>query len=157
MATEPDGTQTFIASRRRLESVIERACASGGSWAERVAAATQAGLEWVEGDPEAGEALAGRVVSRDMGLDPEFAELVEQLAAMLGRGAPAVGRPERTARNTVLLLARQVLLYIETRPGGAVTEIAPDLIVFALTPYVGMEEARLRSSVEIEYGDRRRK
>lgn len=68
--------------------------------------------------------------------------MVDDLAAKLRRGAPAVPAPERTARNLVLRIARQILLHLEARPDEPVTAIGPDLIVFALTPYVGLVEAR---------------
>ena len=68
--------------------------------------------------------------------------MVDDLAAKFRRDAPSVPGPERTARNLVLRIARQVLLHLETRPDEPVTAIAPDLIVFALTPYVGLTDAR---------------
>lgn len=109
----------------------------------RVAAGIRAALELAEADPAAGRVLTLPSASRGRGGPPPgFAGMVDRFATRLCAGAPPLARPERTARNTVLRVARQVLLYIETRPGVPVTEIAPDLIVFALTPYVGLEQAR---------------
>jgi hypothetical protein len=76
--------------------------------------------------------------------------MVDDLAAVLRRGAPAVPRPERTARNLVLRVARQMLLHLESRPDEPVTMIGPDLIVFALTPYVGLAAARRLAAAPIE-------
>jgi hypothetical protein len=68
--------------------------------------------------------------------------MVDDFAARLNRGAPPVGHPERTARNVVTRIARQTLLHLEMRPDVPVSEIAPDLIVFALVPYTGLAEAQ---------------
>lgn len=112
----------------------------------RVAAGIGAALELAEADPVAGRVLTLPSAHRGRGgSTPGFAGMVDRFATQLSAGAPAVTRPERTARNTVLRVARQVLLYIETRPSLPVTEISPDLIVFALTPYVGLAEARRRA------------
>jgi hypothetical protein len=134
-----------MSARRRLEAAVDSSCDRGEAWAARVAAGVRAALQLVEAEPESGRALAAQAANRGGGWEPEFAALVEALAARFERDAPPVARPERTARNTVLLLVRQVLLYLETRPAGRVTEIAPDLIVFSITPYVGLEEARRRA------------
>lgn len=67
--------------------------------------------------------------------------MVEDLAGMLNRGAPPTSRPEPSARNIVIRIARQTLLQLEMRSNAPVVEIAPDLIVFALTPYSGFAEA----------------
>lgn len=79
-----------------------------------------------------------------------FAAMVDDLAATLRRDAPAVPSPERTARNVVLRVARQILLQLETRPEEPVTAIGPDLIVFALTPYVGLAAARRLADPPVE-------
>ena len=67
--------------------------------------------------------------------------LVDEFAAHLIADAPPVPHPERTARNVVLRLMRQTLLQLELR-GEPPTAIAPDLVVFAPTPYLGLREAR---------------
>ena len=103
-----------------------------------------------EADPAAARRLtlpaAGRR-SDDLG---SFTSMVDDLAAKLRRDAPAVARPERTARNVVLRVARQVLLQLELRPGEPVTAIASDLVLFALTPYVGLATARRLADRSIE-------
>lgn len=76
--------------------------------------------------------------------------MVDDLAAMLRRDAPTVADPERTARNVVLRIARQILLHLERRSEEPVTSIGPDLIVFALTPYIGFIDARRLAAQPID-------
>lgn len=112
----------------------------------RVAAAIRAALALAEADPAAGRVLTVPAANRGGDPDPTFAEMVDRLAALLRRDAPPRPDPERAARNVVLLIARQALLHLERRPEEPLTPIAPDLIVFALTPYVGLGEARRRAA-----------
>ena len=68
--------------------------------------------------------------------------MVDEIAARLAEGAPPTRHPERTARNVVLRVARQLLLQLEVRRDEPPSAIAPELVVFALTPYIGMAEAQ---------------
>jgi hypothetical protein len=142
MASEPHGTTTFIHCRQRLERAVADSCGSEQPWAECVAAAIRAALELAEADPAAGHVLTVHAANRGGGIDRGFADLVDRLASLWSSGAPPVPLPELTAHNAILRIARQVLLYIETRPATPVTEIVPDLVVFSLTPYVGLAAAR---------------
>ena len=118
------------------------ACCNHASqpWALRVGAAIRAALELAEQDPAAGRVLV--IHSAALGDETEFAAMVQRFANLLRWGAPKPYRSEAAARNSVLLVARQMLLHLETRPAAPLSEIAPGLIVFVLTPYVGLDEAR---------------
>lgn len=142
-------------ARRRLERAVDLACAPGQPWATRVAAAIRAALELAEADPDAGRVLTVHAANRGGGIEGDFAVLIDRLASLWARGAPPVPLPELTARNAILRIARQALLYIETRPVIPVTEIAPDLIVFSLTPYVGLDEARRVSAPSTQSSGRK--
>lgn len=112
------------------------------AWAAGVAAAIREGLARAEADPVSARRLTLPASGRRGGDRDGYARMVDDLCARLLNGAPSLRDPERTARNTVVRAARQVLLHLESRPEDPVTEIAPDLIVFALTPYVGLAAAR---------------
>jgi hypothetical protein len=112
------------------------------TWAEDVAAAIRAGLSRAAADPVTARRLTLPASGRRGGDTDGYAAMVGDLSARLLRGAPPLADPERTARNVVVRVARQVLLQLETHPDEPVTEIAPDLIIFALTPYVGLRTAR---------------
>jgi len=145
-----DGTKPYAFLRSRFERDLAAAVDPAAPWPERVAAAISTALRMAEADPAAARRLtlpaAGRR-SDDLG---SFTSMVDDLAAKLRRDAPAVARPERTARNVVLRVARQVLLQLELRPGEPVTAIASDLVLFALTPYVGLATARRLADRSIE-------
>lgn len=134
--------EPYAVVRRRFERELTSAAPPEAPWPERLAVAIRAALCQAARDPTAARRLVLPVAGRrnhDLG---PFTEMVDGLAAALRCGAPAVPRPERTARNLVLRVARQILLHLETRPEEPVTALAPDLIVFALTPYIGLPAAR---------------
>lgn len=137
-----DGTKPYAILRSRFESDLAAAVDPAAPWPERVAAAIRAALRSAAADPAAARRLALPAAGRRSADLAPFTAMVDDLAAKFRRDAPTVPGPERTARNLVLRIARQVLLHLETRPDEPVTAIAPDLIVFALTPYVGLTDAR---------------
>jgi hypothetical protein len=112
------------------------------AWAEDVAVGIRAALARADADPAAARRLLLPASGRRGGDPASYAAAVDDLSARLLRGAPPLPDPERTARNLVVRVARQVLLRLEMHPDEPVKEIAPDLIVFALTPYVGLARAR---------------
>jgi len=137
-----DGTKPYAILRSRFERDLTAAVDPAAPWPERVVAAIRAALRSADADPPAAHRLTLPVAGRRSDDLASFTAMVDDLAAKLCRDAPAVPSPERTARNLVLRVARQVLLHLETQPEEPVTAIAPDLIVFALTPYVGLVAAR---------------
>lgn len=112
------------------------------AWAAGVAAAIREGLARAAADPSTARRLTLPASGRRGGDPVGYAAVVDELSARLLDGAPPLPDPERTARNIVARVARQVFLHLETSNQEPVTEIAPDLIVFALTPYVGLATAR---------------
>lgn len=112
------------------------------AWAAGVAAAIREGLAHAAADPAAARRLTLPASGRRGGDPNGYAVAVDELSARLLDGAPPLPDAERAARNVVVRVARQMLLHLETCPDEPVTEIAPDLIVFVLTPYVGLATAR---------------
>jgi hypothetical protein len=137
-----NGTTPYVNLRFQFEHELASTVELTAPWPERVAAAIRATLRLAAADPEAARRLTLPAAGRRNDDVAAFDAMVDDLAAALGRGAPAVPAAARTARNVVVRIARQILLHLETRPDEPVTAIAPDLIVFALTPYVGLAEAR---------------
>lgn len=135
---DPDG---FARCRSRLDAAIEQSCEPGAPWAIRVVAAIRAALEFAESDRIGALVITAHAAHRRSPSAPAFAAMVEQWAARLREGAPPTRHPERTATGVVHRIARQILLQLELRPEVPPTRIAGDLIVFALTPYLGFVEA----------------
>lgn len=134
--------EPYVALRLRFERAVASTVDRRVTWPERLATAIRAALQQAAADPAAARRLVLPAAGRRTDDLVPFVEAVDGLAARLRRDAPVVPHPERTARNLVLRVARQALLHLETRPEEPVTTIGPDLIVFALTPYVGLAEAR---------------
>lgn len=135
---DPDG---FARCRGRLDAAIAESCEPGGPWPARVVAAIRAALEFAESDRVAALVITAHAAHRRSTSTPAFAAMVEQWAARLREGAPPTRHPQRTATAVVQRIARQILLQLELRPEVPPTRIAGDLIVFALTPYLGFAEA----------------
>ena len=132
----------FALCRRRLERTVAASCDPAQPWGAGIATAIQAALRFAETDPVAARVLTVHAAFRRIEGDAAFTAMVDHFAATLNRGAPPTSRAELTARNIVTRIARQTLLHLEMRPDVPVAEIAPDLIVFALTPYAGFAEAQ---------------
>ncbi|HEX6205115.1 MAG TPA: hypothetical protein VFZ29_04845 [Solirubrobacterales bacterium] len=137
-AQDPD---TFARCCLRFEQAIESGCRGDRPWAQGVAASVHAALEFAEAEPVDAHVVVVHSASRRYGGSAAFGALVDRLAARLTERAPPVPCPERTARSVILRVMRQILLQLE-QPRGDPTAISADLIVFALTPYVGLTEAR---------------
>jgi hypothetical protein len=135
---DPDG---FARCRGRLDAAIAGSCESGAPWPVRVVVAIRAALEFAESERFAALVITAHAAHRRSTSTPDFAAMVEQWAARLRDGAPATRHPQRTAIAVVQRIARQILLQLELRPGVPPPRIAGDLIVFALTPYLGFVEA----------------
>ncbi|HKO38693.1 MAG TPA: hypothetical protein VJU14_10035 [Solirubrobacterales bacterium] len=133
--------EAFARCSRRLERAIDSSCDAARPWAEGVAAAIVAGLRFAEAEPVAARVVVVHSAFRRYGAAAGFAVLVDELAARLGDGAPPVPHPERTAHNVVLRVMRQTLLQLELGGEGP-TAIAAELVVYALTPYLGLREAQ---------------
>lgn len=133
---------TFALCRKRLERAISAACTPDRQWPARVAAGIEAALRFADADSTATRVLTTQAAFRGRHGAQAFEEMVDRFADLFRRGAPPTSHPDRTARTIVVRIARQTLLQLERRPDARATEIAPDLIVFALIPYLGFAEAQ---------------
>lgn len=134
--------RAFARCSGRLERAIGDACDARLPWPGRVATAIRAALAFADTDPVAAAVVGVPAAFRRYAEPQSFTELVDRLAALLQEGAPPTRHPDRTARNAVRRIARQVLLRLEMEPESPPSDLAPELIVFALTPYVGLAEAQ---------------
>jgi hypothetical protein len=137
-----DGTSSYANLRLRFEQEVAAAVIPTEPWYEAVVAIIRAALTVAAADPPVAHRLTVPATGRRSVDLPGFTEAVDDLGARLRRRAPAPLGSERAAHNFVLRVARQVCLQLETRPDEPVTALAPDLIVLALTPCVGLVEAR---------------
>jgi hypothetical protein len=132
----------FALCRSRLERSVHDACPPDQPWPARVAAGIDAALRFADADRAAARILTIHAAFRRLEGGDAFLEMVDRFAELLSEGAPPTERPDGTARTIVIRIARQILHQIDLRPDVAVVEIAPDMIVFALIPYLGFADAQ---------------
>jgi hypothetical protein len=132
----------FARCRRRLDGAIRGSCAPEQVWPARVAGGIGAAFEFADADPVAARILTVHAAVRRSEGGLAFAAMVEHFAALLEEGAPSTRRPSATPRGVVIRIARQMFHRLEAGGEGKMAGIAPDLIVFALTPYLGFGEAQ---------------
>ena len=130
----------------RLRKEILEACAGHDGWADGVCAGLAAGLDSLAAEP----ARANLLLVEGLRAGPEvygrFQAAVESFVPYLRDGAPAgtrAGRPADAADEAVVggiasLLGRRVLAGEADR----LDRFFPELAEFALTPYLGVAEAR---------------
>jgi AcrR family transcriptional regulator len=122
------------------------ACADEREWAERVCAGLAAGLAGLAAAPARANLLLAEGLRVGPGIYGRFQGMVESFVPHLRDGAPtvtSVGRAPEAADEAVVggiasLLGRRVLAGEATR----LDRFFPELAEFALTPYLGVAEAR---------------
>jgi hypothetical protein len=133
---------TFALCRGRLERSVRDACPPDRPWPGRVAAGIDAALRFADADRAAARILTIHSAFRRLEGGGAFLEMVDGFAELFSKGAPPTDRPDGMARTIVIRIARQTLNQIDLHPHVGVVEIAPDMIVFALIPYLGFAEAQ---------------
>ncbi len=130
----------------RLREEVLTACAGRDGWADGVCAGLAAALTLLAGKPARANLLLVEGLRAGPGVYGRFQGAVESFVPYLRAGAPAgtsAGRPPDAADEAVVggiasLLGRRVL-------AGETDELSrffPELAEFALTPYLGVAEAR---------------
>lgn len=121
--------------------MVRAACA--GEWPQRVRQALGAILGTAAADPFRFQLLAGEPFSPAHTPLPSKATLVKRLAPRLRRGRRLAGSQLFPVLEEVLIGGVTSLVLARIRAGRAaeLPELAPDLTVFLLTPYLGREHA----------------
>jgi AcrR family transcriptional regulator len=130
----------------RLRNNVLSACAGQSGWAEGVCAGLGAALVALAAEPAQANLLLVEGLRAGPGIYGRFQGAVEGFVPHLRAGAPAgtsAGRPPAAADEAVVggiasLLGRRVLAGEADR----LDQFFPELAEFALTPYLGVAEAR---------------
>jgi AcrR family transcriptional regulator len=136
----------YEAAVERLRADVLRACAGEDEWAERVCAGLGAAIAGLVAEPGQANLLLVEGLRAGPRVYGRFQVAVESFVPYLRDGAPQGtrgGRPPGAADEAVVggvasLLGRRVLAG-ETASLG---RFFPELAEFALTPYLGVAEAR---------------
>jgi AcrR family transcriptional regulator len=129
-----------------LRADVVSACASEDEWAAGVCAGLDAALDGLAAEPGQANLLLVEGLRAGPGVYGRFQGAVESFVPYLRDGAPAgtsAGRPPEAADEAVVggiasLLGRRVLAGEATH----LRRFFPELAEFALTPYLGVAEAR---------------
>ncbi len=146
IADSPEGfAAAFEAAFARFQVRVEGACAGRSDWASGIAAAIRAGLDFAAVDPVAADTLTNQA----LGMGGDGIARHRRLLAYIAE-ALAAGREERPHGAELPQLTDQALagglasLVAERLARGKESElpaVAPEAVQFALTPYLGREEA----------------
>lgn len=135
----------FEAVRDHLEEVLSEAAASEEDWPRQVVAVLRAALEFFASEPELGRLCLIESVGATPRIAIRFREAVLDIAPALARGRAELDDPDSLLPETedailggiVSLMTRSILAG-ETESFSA---LLPDLVDFALAPYLGAERA----------------
>ncbi len=137
---------THLGALEVLEEVLRRACARQSSWAEGVAAAVVAGLEFAVEQPEQARLLALAPAAAEPQLTAQAIAANARLLAMLrsGREDPkeADGPGEMVEQASLMGITHLVGVELIEDRAERLPELAPELTEMLLLPYVGQAQAR---------------
>jgi AcrR family transcriptional regulator len=136
----------YDAAASSLHDEVLSACKGGAQWADGVCAGLAAALARLAAEPAVANLLLVEGLRAGPGVYGRFQGAVESFVPHLRDGAPAgtsAGRPPEAADEAVVggiasLLGRRVLAGEADR----LDRFFPELAEFALTPYLGVAEAR---------------
>jgi AcrR family transcriptional regulator len=135
----------FEAVREHLERVLREAAAAAADWPRGVVAVLRAALEFFADEPELARLCLVEPVSATPTIAIHFREVVLGCAPVLAKGRERLADPgslppttEDSLLGGIVSLASGKVLVGET---GALPDLLPDLVEFALGPYLGAEDA----------------
>jgi hypothetical protein len=132
----------YDASIDELTQVVQSACEAEDSWQAKVASGTSAAIDFATANPRAALALTARGGETDHAGD-RYRQTVAHFASMLAEVAPRDRRlPASIDEALVAGIASVVADHLRRDRADRVPEIRPDLVQFALLPFVGFDEAR---------------
>jgi hypothetical protein len=144
------GEEPFAGLLGGLEAQVERACASRDAWPEQVAAGIYAGVDFAIDHPGVVDAISAPGAKK-LASGSAHRDIVARLARLISRDAPGGSRlPVSTDEALVAGIVGLVGDHIRLGRGEALAKLRPDLVLLALLPYLGFDEARRWAN---EYAD----
>lgn len=141
-----DFASAFEAGFARLQVHLEEACAGNADWATGIAAGVRAALEFAAAEPAAANTLTNEAMAAGLDGIARRERLLAYAAEALTRGRQERPQGSELPRVTEHAVAGGIAALIAERLArGRARELpalAPEAIQFALTPYLGAEEAR---------------
>ncbi|HET7053806.1 MAG TPA: TetR/AcrR family transcriptional regulator [Solirubrobacterales bacterium] len=136
----------YDAGVERLRVQVLVACRDSDTWAEGICAGLTAALTGLATDPAQANLLLVEGLRAGPGVYGRYQEAVESFVAQLRDGAPsragAGGPPEATDEAVVGGIASLLGRRVSAGEAARLGRFFPELAEFALSPYVGVAEAR---------------
>ncbi|MGE5282516.1 MAG: hypothetical protein ACM3N0_09405 [Chloroflexota bacterium] len=138
--------RAFEAAFARLQVVVEEAYLAEDDWPGQVAAAIRAAFDFAATDPAVADLLTNEALARGRDGLSRYRRLIDFCAGLLEPGRDQV--PNGTLLPSTLehSLAGGITMLVAQRVdqgrAGELPRLAADAIQFALTPYLGVHEAR---------------
>lgn len=125
-----------------LRAPVVTACKRRDEWPARVVASIYALLDFVAADPAGRDAVASLSPGRGEEAGRAYREAVDHFADLMEGIVPAAERWRGSSRGSVVGIA--AILADRVRAGRVerLREIGPDLVQYALLPYLGLSEAK---------------
>lgn len=131
------------ATFERLAAVVFSACAGQREWPHKVRAAVADSLAFVEADPERARLLFLDALAADLTVARRVLDSNAHLAALLDSGRRRWGADQPLTELTSEAVIGAITSIVSGRllAGQPIADLEPQLVTFALTPYVGAAEA----------------
>jgi AcrR family transcriptional regulator len=140
----------FEALRDHLEDLVTEAAAGADDWSHQVIAAIRVCLEFFAGEPALARLCLLESVSATPRLAIRFREAVLGCVPALARGRAELADPDSLLPETedailggIVSLATRSIIAGDTEN---LPKLLPDLVDFALSPYLGAERAAALSA-----------
>jgi hypothetical protein len=138
-----------------LEACVASACDGDGEWPAQVAAGIYAGVDFAVANPTVVEAVTLDVVGQTAS-GRHYESIVQRLAKLISASAPADSRlPGTTDEALVAGIVGLVGDHVRIGRFDSLAQLRPDLVLLALLPYLGFDEARrwANESASSDYDD----
>ncbi|HUC00190.1 MAG TPA: TetR/AcrR family transcriptional regulator [Solirubrobacterales bacterium] len=137
----------FDAALARFGAILIGAYDSESEWPLRVRAALAAWLDFLAGDPDVARLLTAEPFVAGPVIAERYKDAIDRATPYLSAGReqrPAGAEPLPATTERGLLGAVNSLVSRQVKAGRAedLRDLLPDLVQFALTPYLGAAEAR---------------
>jgi AcrR family transcriptional regulator len=136
----------YDAAVEQMREVVVSTCADREDWGQGVCAALAALLAHIAGEPAAANLVLVEGLSAGRGFHDRYQEAVRSFVPYLREGAPVAAgdgkHPEATDEAVVGGIASLLGRHILAGEVERLEEFFPEIAEFALTPYVGSDEAR---------------
>jgi AcrR family transcriptional regulator len=136
----------------RLTARIFRACGSQREWPLKVKAAVADSLAFVREDPERARLLFLDALAADLEVARRVLDSNAHLAALLRSGRRQGGGEAPLSELTEEAVIGAITSIVSGRlfAAGSLDDLEPQLVIFALTPYIGSAEAERVAAEPLE-------